>query len=247
MKNIFLFGVFIFALLAAQFASAQSVDDIINKYIDARGGKDKLEALKSVYWEGSRQMMGNEIPVRITRVQGKLSRTEFDMAGTTGFMLLTDKSGWTYIPMRSPSPVQMADSNVAAQQIELDIVGPLVDYAAKGNKVTLLGKDTLNGNENYKIQLTTALGKNIIFWIDSKTYFITQTSQKGGGGMGGGRRGGNPDAEMIAVYSDYSAVDGIQFAHTMETKMADGSSMGGVTFDKITINQPVDPKLYLPQ
>ena len=37
MKNIVLFVVFVLALVFAQFANAQSVDEVINQYIIARG------------------------------------------------------------------------------------------------------------------------------------------------------------------------------------------------------------------
>jgi hypothetical protein len=242
MKNLVLFGLLVLFLVAAQFTSAQTVDDIINKYIDARGGKDKLDSIKSIYMEGTREMMGNEIAVRVTKEQGKLSRTEFDLGGTTGFVLITDKEAWTYIPMRSPTPTKLPDDAVASMQTELDIPGPLVDYAAKGNKVELIGKDTLDGNENYKIKLTTNTGKEITYWIDTKTYLVNQTSQKGGGMFGGGRKNG--DDEVTVIYKDYSPVNGILFAHTTETKTNAGTGNGGTTFDKIELNQPVDPKLY---
>ena len=52
MKNIVLFVVFILALVFAQFANAQSVDEIINQYIIARGGKEKLDSIQSIYFEG---------------------------------------------------------------------------------------------------------------------------------------------------------------------------------------------------
>jgi hypothetical protein len=94
--------------------------------------------------------------------------------------------------------------------------------------------------------LTTAFGKDIIYWIDTKTYFITQTAQKTDEGFGGGK-GNKASTEIITAFSDYSAVEGIQFAHTIETKSPDGNGGGAVTFDKITINQPIDPKLYNPE
>ena len=42
MKNLIIFGFFILALVFAQFAQAQTVDDVINKHISALGGKEKL-------------------------------------------------------------------------------------------------------------------------------------------------------------------------------------------------------------
>jgi hypothetical protein len=253
MKNLFLFGLLILLLVAVQFASGQTVDDIINKYIDARGGKDKLNSIKSIYMEGSREMMGNEVSVKVTKEQGKLSRTDIEMGSTNGFILITDKEAWTYFPMHSSSAEKMPDDAVASLQTELDIAGPLVDYAVKGHKAELIGKDSIDGNEDYKIKLTTSTGKIINYWIDTKTYLVSQTSQKNTGGFGGRRNNAaNSNAELgdvITVYKDYSAEDSILFPHTIEIKSSGGNGRGsgGTTFDKIQLNIPVDAKLYKPE
>jgi hypothetical protein len=256
MRNLLIFSLLVLLLVAAQYSSAQTVDEIINRYIDSCGGKDKLTSIKSIYMEGSREMMGNEVTVRVTKEQGKLSRTEFEMGSTNGFILITDKDAWTYIPMRSPTPTKLPDNVAASMQTELDIPGPLVDYAAKGNKVELIGKDTLDDHVCYKIKLTTAAGKDILYWIDAQTYLLTQSSQKGNGMFGGGNRNADEDNsgkahtnEVITVYKDYSPVDGILIAHTIELKSPNGNGRGagGTTFDKIELNVPIDAKLYKPE
>ena len=252
MKTIILLGLLILFLVSVQFASGQTVDDVIDKYITARGGKEKLKSIKSIYMEGSREMMGAEVTVKITKEQDKLSRTEFEMAGSTGYFLVTDKEAWTLIPMRSPTPNKMPDDALPGMQTETDITGPLVDYVAKGHKTELIGKDTVNGNLAYKIKLTTKAGKEINYWIDATSYLLVQSSAKGSGMFGGGRRpanggaaGGEP-AEVITLYKDYKDVGGVQFPHTIEMKMVGGESRGGggTTFDLIEVNKPVDPKLY---
>ena len=249
MKTIILLGLLILFLVSVQFAGAQTVDEVIDKYVAARGGKEKLAALKSIYMEGSREMMGAEVTVKITKEQDKLSRTEFEMAGKTGYVLVTDKEAWSLIPMRSPTPTKMPDEALAAMQTEMDVAGPLFNYAAKGHKAELIGKDTVDGNAAYKIKLTTKAGKEINYWIDASTYLLTQSSSKGGGMFGGGRRNGagnSEPAEVIILYKDYKDVGGIQFPHTIEPKIqgGDGRAGGGTTFDLIEINKPVDAKLY---
>src|SRR5258708_17310483 len=101
MKNIVLFVVFILALVFVQFANGQSVNEIIDQYITARGGKDKLTSIKSLYLEGTRQMNGNEVDVKVTKVDGKLSRVDFEVGGNTGYTIVTTDKGWSYIPMMS--------------------------------------------------------------------------------------------------------------------------------------------------
>ncbi|MFZ4059344.1 MAG: hypothetical protein ACOYKE_14470, partial [Ferruginibacter sp.] len=225
MKSIVLFGCLVLMLVTAQFATAQTIDEIIDKHIAARGGKDKLAGLVSVYMEGSREMMGNEVSVKVTKVQDKLSRTDFEMGSGNGFMLVTDKEAWNYFSMRGGAPNKMPEDAHAGMLTELDIAGPLVNYAAKGHKAELLGKETRDAIECYKIKLTTKAGKEVIYYVNAATSLIYQTSAKGGG-MGGGRNR-NPDAETITTYKDYQAFDGIQFALTVEMTVTGAETRGG--------------------
>lgn len=258
MKTLIIIGLFVMFLVSVQFASAQTVDDIIDKYIAARGGKEKLTAIKSIYMEGSREMMGNEVMVKVTKVQGKLSRTEFEVGANNGFNLITEKDAWNYFPMRSQEPQKVADSLVPAMQTELDIAGPLVDYIAKGHKAELEGKENVGDITCYKIKLTTKAGRHITYWIQADNFLLLQSTPMGGMMMG--RRRNNPEGgapapgteprggKAFIQYKDYKAVDGILFPHSIQIR-TEGTEMqgGGTTFDKIELNNPVDEKLYKPE
>ncbi|MGH2647362.1 MAG: outer membrane lipoprotein-sorting protein [Ginsengibacter sp.] len=241
MKNIVIFVVFILALVFVQFANGQTVDDIIDQYITARGGKDNLTSIKSIYFEGTRQMMGNEVEVKVTKVDGKLNRVDFEIGGNTGYTIITPDKGWTYLPMRSDKAEEIPADRLKNMQDQLDIAGPLIDYAAKGYKATLLGKDTINSKEAWKIQLTNGAGKDETFYIDTKTNLLIQTRQT----MQGNGRNNNGPNEVITDFSDYKDVNGVMFPQTVTTE-GTGMGSGSMTFEKIEINQPVDEKLYKP-
>jgi outer membrane lipoprotein-sorting protein len=248
MKGFILLACFIFLLISAQFSYAQTLDELVTKYENARGGKAKLNAIKSLYMEGITQRMGNEITVKVTKEQGKLSRTEFDFGSGNGFTIITDKEGWNMFSMRSTTPTKMADEMVAGMQTELDIAGPLVDYATKGYKAELIGKDTVNAVECYKIKLVTKTGKEIFYWLNSTSYLLVQSKTLGGGF--GRRREGNDAAPaapqfVTTLYRDYIDIEGMKFAQTIE--MVGGQGAGSTTFDKIELNKPVDAKLYKPE
>lgn len=247
LRSILIFGFLVVFLVLVQYSKAQSVEEVIDNYVKTRGGKEKLLAIHSIYMEGARQMMGNEVTVKVTKEQGKLSRTEFEMGAGNGFMLVTDKEAWSMFSMRSTTPTALPAEAVAGMQAELDIAGPLVDFSAKGHKAELLGNDSANGMLCQKIKLTTVQGKEIFYWIDPLTNLLQQSSQKGLG-MGGGGRKPVAETEAITIYSDYHEVEGVLFPHTLETKISGGGmGGGGTTFDKIEINKPVDAKLYKPE
>ena len=239
MKNIILFVLFILALVFFQFASAQSVDDIIGKYIDARGGIDKLNSIQSIYFEGTREMMGSEVLVKMTKAEGKLFRIDFEFGGNTGYTIVTQDKGWTYIPMRSDKVSEMPAAVLKSMQSQMDIAGPMVNYKAKGYQAKLDGKENIDGNEAYKIQLTSADGKVSTYYIDAKTSMLIQSKQTGETG-----RNGEGAKEVVTTFKDYTNVSGIMFPQTIVT---DGGMGGGaMTFDKIEINPAIDEKLYKP-
>src|ERR1017187_1309025 len=242
MKNIVIFVVFILALVFVQFANGQSVNDIIDQYITARGGKDKLTSIKSIYFEGTRQMMDNEVEVKVTKVDEKLSRVDFQVGGNTGYTIITPNKGWSYIPMRSDKVEEMPEARLKTMQDQMDIAGPLVDYAAKGYKAALQGKDTVNGKEAWKILLTGSNGKEETFYIDTASHLLVQTRQMS---EGGARRNNSGPTEVITNYTDYKDFDGIMFPQTVTTEGA-GMGAGAMIFEKIVINPPVDDKLYKP-
>ena len=239
-KNIVLIVVFIFGLAYMQYIRAHTIDEIINRYAEGRGGKEKLRAITSVYMEGSRRMMGNEVAIKVTRVQGKLFRNDFEYGGVTGYTIVTPAAGWSFIPMRSQKAELIPEHMLKAMQADMDIAGPLIDYAAKGNKAELAGKETVDGKEAYKIKLTLSTGEHITYFVDTRDYLLIQTKQ-----MRAGISGDGSESEIVTNYTDYKLVDGITFAHTISNP-GDGPGGGSMTFDKIEVNKPVEESWYRP-
>lgn len=238
-KFILLPFLLLFAFLGA---TAQTADEIINKYVEAMGGKDKLQSIKSIYQEGVAVMPnGTEISSKTWKVQDKLYRQEISFGLGNIVFIVTPKQGWKSNPRNGGTFEAMNEEQLKSMQSQLDCAGPLVDYAAKGNKPELLGKDTVNGNECYKLKLTLASGQYIIYSIDIKTGYILRETRKGGGMFGGGgRHGGSngaPDAEFNVDYGDYQKTpDGYMFPFSITV----GGAGPKTNVEKIEVNKPVD-------
>lgn len=227
-------------LMAAPRAKAQTADEVISKHIEAMGGKDKLLSIKSIYMEGVAVMAnGMEIDSKSWRVKDKLYRQEiaFGTMGN-GTVIVTPTKGWTMSSRNGGNFNPMPDEMLKTMQSQLDPAGPLVDYAAKGSKVELLGQDTVGGKTCYKLKLTFAAGNYVTYSIDAQSYYILRETRKGGGMMGGGGGGRrDPNAEFNMDFGDYQKTpDGYIFPNTIVA----GGAGAKTSVEKLEVNKPVD-------
>jgi hypothetical protein len=231
MKNLIILGLFILALVFAQFAQGQTVDEVINKHIAALGGKENLSKIQNVVMEGSLNLQGTEISVTVTQVHNKLIRQDITAMGMHGFDMMTPAEGWQYMPfqgMQKPEP-KTADE-VKESQSDLDIAGPLVDYAAKGHKIELLGKEDVDGTECYKIKATLKSGKEATFFIDPASNMIIRTKEK--------RKMNGQEMEMQTDLSDYKEVEGVKMPYSITQQF------GTVVISSIKVNQTIPESAF---
>jgi hypothetical protein len=82
------------SMLAVVSTNAQTADEVVNKHIEALGGKAKLTAIKTVYVEYDMDVMNNQASGVSYLVNGKGFRNEIDLGGQKIVQVVTDKGGW---------------------------------------------------------------------------------------------------------------------------------------------------------
>ena len=120
-----------FILLASSYTlfAQQSADAIINDYFNAIGGRDKIAQLKSVYMEGTFEVMGNTGQINITVLNGKATKSVTKFNGTDIIQVITDTSGWMINPlMGSPDPAPIPKEQYTPVKDEIYIGGALFNY-----------------------------------------------------------------------------------------------------------------------
>jgi outer membrane lipoprotein-sorting protein len=217
---------------------AQTANDIIGKYVNAMGGKEKMLKLNSVYEEITTTMMGQEIPGKVWIINNKGMRTEMTVMNQKIISVMTKDTGWMVNPlMGSSTPQPLPSEQIKQSASRMDLRGQLMDYAAKGYTATLLGKEAVNGKDSYKIKLTKAGEQNFTFFIDASTYLLSKIEtnvQAGGVSM-------NTEIEM----SDYKKTpEGYTFPYTTTININPGGEIKS-TIDKLTVNPTVDPAIFL--
>lgn len=227
------FGIFILSLMFAQYAKAQTADDIINKNSEAMGGREKITTLSTAYMTGTFTAPGTE-PIKILVSKKHLigSRIDIEANGTNNYQLITPVNGWIYAPVQGDKePRLLPEGVVKAGQVQLDLHGPFLGYQEKGIKIEMAGKDTVDGSMCYKLKVSSPNGDVTVYSIESKSNFIVKASTKMF------QYGAWED--VVTTYSDYQKnADGFWFYYSFTTPR------GLTKYENIVTNVPITDDMF---
>lgn len=174
MRKFFLQSSLTIMLIAATgIVKAQTADEVIDKYITAIGGKEKWKQINSMKVDGQIEVQGLAIPFVMQAVNTKGIRVDAEFQGNKIIDITTPTKGWAQNPMAGKSTLQPLSDEELKQKLDgLDIQSPFIDYNEKGSTVEALGKDEEDGNEYFKIKLTTKNKNETTYFFDLKTNLI---------------------------------------------------------------------------
>lgn len=211
-------------------AWAQTADEIIEKHLQAIGGRDKLKAVQNERITGKMVMgQGMEAPFTMEMARPNKMRMEFTVQGMTGIQAFDGKTGWSVMPfMGKTEPEAMPDEDVKRMEEQADIDGLLLDYKDKGRQVEYVGKEDLEGTPVHKLKVTQKNGDVVFVYIDAEQFL--QLKQSGKTKIRG------QEVESETTFGDFKTVEGLVFPHSIEQK-AQGMPAGMVmTISKVEVN-----------
>ena len=216
-------------------AYCQTADEIIQKHIEAIGGIKNWDKVKSVKMTGSMSAQGMEINMTQTIINDKGMRTDVSMMGQNGFMIVTPKAGWMYMPFggqqTKPEPIPAEQLAMQADQLNYKNM-QLVDKSTI-TKSSLDGQDTINSINCYKVNVTTKAGGDQICYFDAKTYYMLRVEKK--------VKVQEEETEVAVNFGDFA-----KQPEGIVVPMSIGSPQGEVTIKSIEINKSSDEKIFIP-
>jgi len=169
-KNVLLGSVLI--LISGEILYSQSVDEVLGKYYEAMGGLERLRTVKSLKSIGKQIVVaqgGWEMSMTMWYKTPNKIKTEGLVRDQKTVRAFDGKTAW-YISTLSgviePEPMCEEETNETKNNADQY---PLVDYKNKGHKLELLGKEVLDGIEVFKIKLTKKNGREVNYFLDSKS------------------------------------------------------------------------------
>ncbi|HEX5735613.1 MAG TPA: hypothetical protein VF131_22490 [Blastocatellia bacterium] len=234
-RKFFLPALFL-TVLICPVASAQTVDALIKKNMDAHGGARRLKAIKSTKATGKIQMQGINAPVTIITKRPNLARVEISLQIGPYVEAYDGRTAWRINPLEGSHDPETINGEEARDILETaDMEGPLVDYRRKGHKMELLGREKVEGVDAYKLKLTLKSGEVKHIFINTRTHLeVKQVTKRLDHGV---------EIEVEVYYGDYKSVGGIIIAHSYEARV-EGQTVQLTAIEKVEINSRIDDDIF---
>jgi hypothetical protein len=228
-------------LLAAPLARGQTVDDVVRRHVEARGGAARLRAVTSLRLTGTMELPGVKAPFVLELARPNRMRTEFVVNGQTGVRAFDGAIAWEQLPLPGEPPRPMASEDAAEARAQADVdLSPLVDFAAKGFAVVLEGRDRLPGGEAWKLVVRGRDGPPRALYLDARSHLVVQTVDT--------RQVEGQAVEMVTEISDYRpfAGLGLVFPHRIEVGPRGRPERQRLVIERVEVNPKLDAARFAP-
>ncbi len=217
----------------APLVSAQTVDEILAKYVETLGGMQKLQAIKTMRATGKFTGGGGfEAVIVDESKRPNIARNEFRIQGMTGITAFDGKAGWKIEPWQGKKDAESLSEDELKAYLDGDFDESLVNYKNKNIRVEYVGKDEFEGSDVFKLKATLPSGTVKHYYLDADYYVPIKIETK--------RVVRGADVESETILGDYKQVAGVYFPHSFESGPKGSSNKAKITYEKIEANIPLD-------
>jgi len=216
-----------------------SVDDLVAKNVEAKGGGQALQALTSLQVSGKLLINDGRLQFGFAETKKRPAevRSEVTVQGMTAVEAYDGTNGWKISPFQGrKDPERMSADDVKELQTEAEIDGPLVNWKEKGSTVEYLGTEDIDGTEAHKLKVTRKNGDIQLVYLDPDHFLeiriITQRMQHGA------------LVETEADFGDYEKVGNVFMPFAAEAGPRGSTDKQKIVIDKAEPNVAVDYSIF---
>lgn len=225
----------LFLLLAAT-TSAQTVDELMARHVEARGGLARLQAIQTVRIERTIAATFNDIDVVIYKKRPGLYRSEQKPKGAAATVVRGfAETAWE--TANGKTVVREGAGPVEQREVDGDFDGFLVNYRDKGHTLELEGRQRAGATDAWKLKVTMKSGAVRYVYLDAVTFLESrhETTVE----VAPNRR-----IATTITFGEWRDVNGVKFPFAIEEERdAPGQTFVFYT-KKIEVNVPMEDAIF---
>jgi len=229
-------------LLAVVFGgTTPTADEILARHVEALGGRETLDAIRSVVIRGEYREERFTIPDAFVARMRPYYKTICDRGRPPGdFCEGYDGSAWEWY--RDPGVVlRTVGAAAAATRHGTDLFDPLVDATTRGTRVELAGADAVDGAPAWDLRVVLADGAERHLLVDRGSYLIVAERK-----AAPIHASGEP-VRSETRFGDYRRVGGVLVPYSVvEVDSGTGRELNRFTVRAVEVNADLDPSFFEP-
>jgi outer membrane lipoprotein-sorting protein len=219
-----------------------TAEQIVEKNVAARGGLEAWRKIQTMVWIGHMESEHAPAPgMQFTLEQKRPNKTRFELRGPgeKNVRMFDGTQGWKLGPAHEGQPGvrPYTPQELKFAQDTQGIDGPLIDYQAKGNTVTLEGTEQIEGQKAYRLNVRLASGESHHVWIDAQNFLDIKVD----------RRIESPSGTVgtVAVfYRHFKTVEGLQIPSVIETGVGSGRQPDRMVIERVALNARLNDREF---
>jgi len=226
-------------LVSTALAQQPTIDQLVAKNIEAKGGAEALRALQSLRLTGKLLVRQGQIELRYveTRKRPDKVRSEASLQGMAAVQAFDGSEGWKISPFQGrKDPEKMSADDVKQIVENSEIDGPLVDWQAKGSTVEYLGTEDVDGTAAHKLKVVRKNGDVSFVYLDPDHFLeiriVTQRTQHGA------------QIEEEIDLGDYEKINNVFVPFSVESGSKGDPDKQKTVIESAEGNVPVDDAIF---
>jgi hypothetical protein len=214
-------------------AGAQTVDEIVNRNLEALGGRAALDRVQSLRQTSQLVLTGSESRIVVYAKRPNLIRQELKIAGQTVVQAFDGSIGWTVnrlLGATSPTPLAGADLEALRHQVAWE--GALPAARTRGDRIELVGRVTVNGRPAHHLRIAAVdHQRQRHVYVDAETFLEVRTVDVTSAGR------------FEQDLSSYQTVEGVKIPFSIKTSF-NGRPTGEIVVSKVEVNVAIDNAMF---
>jgi outer membrane lipoprotein-sorting protein len=220
------------ALAVSGVAAQQSVDELIARNLEAKGGLAKLSAVQSMKQVSQFSMSGMAATMTVYSKRPNRVRQEVKIGAQTVISAFDGVTTWVVNPMvGSDRPIAVTGPQADMLREQGDFDGPLVDYKTKGYTVELVGPATLGERKVNHLKLVSPSRQIVHVYLDASTNLEAKRATE------------VESLKLEQELGDYRPVDGVMIPFHIRL-LVNGVPQSEMKVESVQFNVTMDDAIF---
>ncbi len=215
-------------------AGAATLEEVIAKHIEARGGRTNWDKVSSIRMTGDYTSFSKVEPFTLTRARDNSYLLDTTMNGHLVIIGYDGATTWWNNHWFKEGPQRMTGVDSEVAKGDAHFINPLWNYEKLGMTAEYLGETEYEGVAALGIKLTRPDGGEETWYLDPSSYLEYARTAPGSDF-------GRPLPQRT-FYDDFREIEGVMVPHLVETQWYTRNRVMHV--GKVEINADIDPTMF---